>query len=201
MKTPPRYESTPFGDPLVELGQVGPPDDQDMLNASQAAEYLSVSVHKISRLVRFGRLPPYVWTVDRRHRLFDRRDLDRLRPNIVDIGNDWDGPSPENVLALDAVHARLTRRGVAPGPDGYSLLTLIAFIEERGWAWKIEKEMGPWRFNERTLPTYEAVIDRPYRAGLGGLSVTSHAWTPEIALARSLDRLLGDEEKGASILM
>ena len=200
MKIAPRIEHRPFQEPIVELGTVSPPDDAGMLNASQAAEFLHVSVHKISRLVRRGHLPAYTWATDRRQRLFDRRDLEAIRPRIREMGNDWEEPGADNLQARDAVYERLAGHGVLPGPDGYDLMTLIAVAEDRGWAWKVEKEKGPWAVGEDKRPLYEAEVDRPYRPGLGGLSVTSRAWTPDIALARSLAELLDNERSGESLL-
>lgn len=200
MKTLPRIERPPSGEVVVRPGEVGPPDDQGMLNANQAAEFLNVSVHKVSRLVRMGHLAPYVWVVDKRHRLFDRADLERLLPNVADVGNDWDEPNDDTDEARDALYARLARHGIAPGPNGYDLQAIIDAVERRGWTWMVEKEWGPWRFDEGKRPTYEAVVDRAYRPGLGGLLVRSHAYAPELALARSLDQLLENEAKGESRL-
>lgn len=200
MKSQPRIERPPFGEVIVTPGLVGPPDDEDMLNANQVAEFLNVSVHKVSRLVRMGHLPPYVSSVDKRHRLFNRTDLERLLPDVADLGNDWEEPSADTDQARDAVYGRLFQREVLPGPNGYDLQSLVDAVERRGWVWRVEKEMGPWRFDESKRPTYEAVVDRPYRPGLGGMSVTSHALAPELALARSLDRLLDNEAKGESLL-
>ena len=200
MKTAPRIEHRPFREPIVELGTVSPPDDAGMVNANQAADFLNVSKHKISRLVRRGHLPAYTRATDRRHRLFERRDLEEIRPRIREIGNDWEEPSADNLQARDAVYERLAGHGVPPGPNGYDLPTLLAVVEDLGWAWEVEKEKGPWTVGEEKLPIYGAEIDRPYRPGLGGLSVTSRAWTADIALSRSLAELLDNEMKGDSLL-
>lgn len=200
MKSAPRIEYRPFREPIVEPGTVSPPDDSGMLNASQAAAFLNVSVHKISRLVRRGNLPPYTLATDRRHRLFDRADLEAIRETVPRMGNDWEEPSVDNLQARDEVYERLVKHGVVPGPEGYDLMTLISVAEGRGWAWKVEKESGPWALGEQKWPIYEAEVDRPYRPGLGRLSVTSHAWTPDIALARSLAELLDNEKEGRSLL-
>ena len=200
MKTAPCIERRPFRKPIIEPGTVGPPDDAGMLNASQAAAFLNVSVHKISRLVRRGDLPPYTLVTDRRQRLFDRADLEAVRAQVRRMGNDWEEPSADNLQARDEVYERLAQHGIAPGPNGYDLMSLIAVAENRGWAWKVEKESGPWVFGEKKWPIYEAEVDRPYRPGFGGLSVTSHAWTPDIALARSLAEVLDNERSGESLL-
>jgi excisionase family DNA binding protein len=201
VKTLPRIVHQAGQPPLVELGEVSPPDDEDMLNAQEAAQFLNVSVHKVSRLVRLGLLPAYVWSADRRHRRFERQALENLRPEVADLGNDWEEPTPDNRQALEAVYQRLAALGVPPGPNGYDLPYLIDIIEQRGWAWSIEKESGPWRFDANEPPIYSAVIDREYRPGVGGLMARSHGWSPNVAVARSLDQMLQNEASGASRLV
>jgi excisionase family DNA binding protein len=197
----PRIEHRAAEPPIVELGEVSPPDDEGMLNAQEAAQFLNVSVHKVSRLVRLGVLSAYIWSEDRRHRRFERQDLEKLRPEVADLGNDWEKPTSDNRQALEAVYQRLAALGVPPGPNGYDLPYLIDIVEQRGWAWSIEKESGPWRFDGNAPAVYRAVIDREYRPGVGGLMVRSHGWSSDVALARSLDQMLQNEASGASRLV
>jgi excisionase family DNA binding protein len=49
-----------------------------MLTASEAARYLDVSQHKISRLIRSGELPVHENPNDKRSRLISQSDLDRV---------------------------------------------------------------------------------------------------------------------------
>lgn len=157
-----------------------------MLIASEAADHLGVSIHKVRRLVQFGHLPVYLSSTDRRKRLFFRADLDRLRPIIRDVGNDWSDPNPETLDALGEVHDRLVRAGIEPGPSGFDLPTLIRAIETSGYKWSVERE-------EYDRPIYSGTVDRRYTPGRSGHSVSSHAWLPEVSLARSLAELLSDE--------
>src|SRR5687767_979724 len=52
--------------------------DHEFLTAKEAAKYLGVSVHKISRLIGSGELPIYANAFDRRKRLVLRDHLDQL---------------------------------------------------------------------------------------------------------------------------
>lgn len=201
MKTLPNIQHPPFAPRIVELGAVSAPDDAGMLNAQQAATFLGVSVHKVSRLVKIGDLPAYVWEHDKRQRLFDPDDLRQMRPRAVDNGNDWLGDTEDNRQALADLYQRFQSVGFLPDPDGgYSLPHLIAFIEQRGWAWGVEKGVGPWLFADGEIELYDAKVQRAYRPGLGGFTCHSRAWAPEVALARSVDQMLADEVQGRSIL-
>jgi len=53
-----------------------------------AADYLSVSRWTITRLMKAGTLPTYRSPIDRRHKLVDRKDLDRLRKPQRDNGSE-----------------------------------------------------------------------------------------------------------------
>ncbi|MGH2531718.1 MAG: helix-turn-helix domain-containing protein [Thermomicrobiales bacterium] len=182
MRVEPRYEYGPGGQLIVTPGVVEPPDDQRMLNASQVAEELGVSVYKVSRLVRHGDLHVFVTERDRRQRLFDPAEIEALKPVIRRIGNDWLQPDDDNRQALEDVHEQLRARGVS---EGYDLQALLNIVEEHQWHWRLEKLRG------RPV-AYEAELHRPYRPGRASFELRCQAWTPELALARSVAEMLDD---------
>lgn len=201
MITHPVIERQAFGDAKVQLGEVSHPDDMGMLTAEQAAAYLGVSKPKLTRLVQQGRLGAYVPTRDRRKRLFRTLDLDVLRPQVVDVANDWISPDdPDTQRALAEVEQRVAKRGLPPGPDGYSLDHLLQYLEGRRCSWRVEKLSGPWRFGQGDPPVYEGSINRHYEPGVGGLTIHSFGYAPAVAMLRSIDQLLDDEATGASRL-
>ena len=183
-----KFEYRKNEDTFAEATTALPPHNRDLLNASEAANYLGISVHKVSRLIRSGRLPVYATPFDRRQRLVFRSDLDALRADLTRLGNAWPGPGTDPEEALTDLYDRLSYHGVAPGPNGYDLPALLAATENYGLRWAVEKPEG-----ERGH--YRAVVGRRYHSGRGRHSVDSVAPRPEVALARALAEAL-DEGSG-----
>ena len=87
---------------------------------------------------------------------------------------DHENVDEENSKVLAALAARFEAAGIAPGPDGYDRETLARVISERRWTGGVEP----------VSDGYWGIIVGPMQR------VRSLAWSPEAALARSLDRAL-----------
>jgi hypothetical protein len=94
---------------------------------------------------------------------------------------EWSQPTPSNRKVLDAIHTRLQAGGFEPGPDGYDTEALTHGLDQRGWDWEYQAAGSGYR----ATVTREIAPSSPS-------SLSSHGWSPAVALARSIDQHLGE---------
>jgi hypothetical protein len=101
---------------------------------------------------------------------------------------DWSRPTPENAVALAAVHDRLRAAGTPEGARGYDLVALQIAVTLLGWM----ADVGP------AMPDDPAPCMGSVALPFATTTYIGWGWDEAVALARALDRALTDLDEGLS---